>query len=306
MMNYPSLEEIIGNTPIVRLRHLPARYQVADTVNVLAKLEGHNPGGSVKDRAALAMILAAEQKGLLKPGDRLIEASSGNTGIALAMAACLRGYKITIVMPDNLSQERRDVMTAYGADIVLTPAAQGGMELARDTAQQLQAQGKGIILNQFANPANPQAHIMGTGPEIWQQTQGTITHFVSAMGTTGTIMGTSTYLKQQNPAIQIIGVQPSPGAQITGIRKWSKGYEPEIYDAEQIDRLEYVEQQEAEVMTRQLAQVEGIFAGVSSGGALVAALRVAASLKQGTVLFIVCDRGDRYVSSGLFQCPKSA
>ena len=290
-----NVTELIGNTPLVRLQRLPG-----NTSNtLLLKLEGNNPAGSVKDRPALSMILRAEARGDIQPGQTLIEATSGNTGIALAMAAAIRGYGMILVMPENQSIERRQSMRAFGAELVLTPK-EGGMELARDVAERLRDEGRGVILDQFANPDNPQAHIDGTGPEIWEQTGGTITHFVSSMGTTGTIMGVSTYLKGKNPAIQIIGCQPADGAQIPGIRKWPEAYLPKIYQAECVDRLEYVSQQEAEEMTRRLAREEGIFAGISSGGALAVALRLAVEVENATIVTIVCDRGDRYLSTGVF------
>lgn len=301
MKNYPTIEDTIGMTPLVRLQRLPELYQVGRGTVVLAKLEGNNPAGSVKDRAASSMIKMAEARGLIKPGDTLIEATSGNTGIALAMIAAVRGYKMILIMPDNLSLERRASMTAYGAELILTPAEAGGMEYARDLALQMQAEGKGIVLDQFANQDNPLAHIQGTGPELWQQTDGQITHFVSAMGTTGTIMGVGSYLRSQNPAVQIIGAQPADGAQIPGIRKWPQEYLPKIYDASQISALESIGQDEAEQMARALAAQEGIFAGISSAGALVAALRVAQRVENATIVFIVCDRGDRYLSTGVFN-----
>ena len=292
---YPSIENFVGNTPLVRLKRIPG-----DTSNViLAKLEGNNPAGSVKDRPALSMIMRAEARGDIKPGDTLIEATSGNTGIALAMAAAVRGYKMILVMPDNQSMERRQTMHAYGAELVLTPK-EGSMELARDTAERLRAEGKGIILDQFANPDNPLAHYEGTAPEIWRDTQGRLTHFVSSMGTTGTIMGCSRFFKEQNPDIRIIGVQPEEGAQIPGIRKWPPAYLPKIYDGRNVDSLEYVNQREAEEMTRRLAREEGIFCGISSGGALAVALRISQQVENATIAFIVCDRGDRYLSTGVF------
>ena len=292
---YPSIENFVGNTPLVQLKRIPG-----DTSNViLAKLEGNNPAGSVKDRPALSMIVHAEARGDIKPGDTLIEATSGNTGIALAMAAAVRGYKMILVMPDNQSMERRQTMHAYGAELVLTPK-EGSMELARDTAEKLRAEGKGIILDQFANPDNPLAHYEGTAPEIWRDTQGRLTHFVSSMGTTGTIMGCSRYFKEQDPGIQIIGVQPEEGAQIPGIRKWQQAYLPKIYDGKNVDRLEYVSQADAEEMTRRLAREEGIFCGISSGGALAVALRVSQQVENAVIAFIVCDRGDRYLSTGIF------
>ena len=294
-MSYPSIEKFVGNTPLVKLQRIPG-----DTTNVLlAKLEGNNPAGSVKDRPALSMIVRAEARGDIKPGDTLIEATSGNTGIALAMAAAMRGYQMILVMPENQSVERCQTMRAFGAELVLTPKT-GSMELARDTADKLRDQGRGIILNQFANPDNPLAHYEGTAPEIWRDTQGGITHFVSSMGTTGTIMGCSRYFKEQNSSIQIIGAQPEEGAQIPGIRKWTEEYLPEIYDPKRVDRLEYVSQQDAEELTRRLAREEGIFCGISSGGALAVALRVSSQVQNATIVFIVCDRGDRYLSTGVF------
>ena len=292
---YSSIEDFVGNTPLVRLKRIPG-----DTSNViLAKLEGNNPAGSVKDRPALSMIMHAEARGDIKPGDTLIEATSGNTGIALAMAAAVRGYKMILVMPDNQSMERRQTMHAYGAELVLTPK-EGSMELARDTAEKLRNEGKGIILDQFANPDNPLAHYEGTAPEIWRDTQGRLTHFVSSMGTTGTIMGCSRFFKEKNPAIRIIGVQPEEGAQIPGIRKWPQAYLPKIYDGKNVDSLEYVSQRDAEEMTRRLAREEGIFCGISSGGALAVALRISQQVENATIAFIVCDRGDRYLSTGVF------
>jgi len=292
---YPSIENFVGNTPLVQLRRIPG-----DTSNViLAKLEGNNPAGSVKDRPALSMIVHAEARGEIKPGDTLIEATSGNTGIALAMAAAVRGYKMVLVMPENQSVERRQTMRAFGAELVLTPK-EGSMELARDTAEKLRAEGKGIILDQFANPDNPLAHYEGTAPEIWRDTQGRLTHFVSSMGTTGTIMGCSRYFKEQNPAIRIVGVQPEEGAQIPGIRKWPLAYLPKIYDGRNVDSLEYVSQHDAEEMTRRLACEEGIFCGISSGGAMAVALRISQRVENATIAFIVCDRGDRYLSTGVF------
>jgi cysteine synthase B len=294
-MNYKTIDQFVGNTPLVRLQRIPG-----DTSNViLAKLEGNNPAGSVKDRPALSMIARAEARGTIKPGDTLIEATSGNTGIALAMAAAIKGYKMILVMPDNQSLERRQTMKAFGAELVLTPRA-GSMELARDTAEKMQAEGRGIILNQFANPDNPLAHYEGTGPEIWRDTGGKITHLVSSMGTTGTIMGTSRYLKEMNPAIQIVGVQPRDGAQIPGIRKWPQEYLPEICDFSRIDRMIEVGQPEAEEMTRRLAREEGIFAGISSGGAMHAALQLSQEVENAVIVSIVCDRGDRYLSTGVF------
>lgn len=298
---YPTIEQTVGNTPLVRLQRLPGQGNAARGNVILAKLEGNNPAGSVKDRPALSMIAHAEARGAIKPGDTLIEATSGNTGIALAMAAAMRGYRMVLIMPDNLSVERRAAMRAYGAELILTPASAGGMEYARDLAMTMQQEGKGTVLDQFANPDNPLAHIETTGPEIWRDTHGKITHFVSAMGTTGTITGVSRALKPLNEEIQIIGVQPEEGSQIPGIRKWPEAYLPKIYDPEAIDRLEYVSQADAEDMARRLAAEEGIFGGISSAGALVAALRVAEQVSNATIVFIVCDRGDRYLSTGVFD-----
>jgi len=292
---YKTIEDFVGNTPLVKLKRIPG-----NTSNtVLVKLEGNNPAGSVKDRPALSMIVHAEARGEIKPGDTLIEATSGNTGIALAMAAAMRGYKMVLVMPEHMSVERRQVMRAFGAEIVLTPRA-GSMEAAIDTARRMRDEGRGIILDQFSSPDNPLAHYEGTGPEIWRDTQGSITHFVSSMGTTGTIMGCSRYLKEQNPGVQIIGAQPCDGSQIPGIRKWPLEYLPKICDFSRIDRIVEVAQSEAEDMTRRLAREEGIFAGISSGGALVAALEVSAQVEHAVIVSIVCDRGDRYLSTGVF------
>jgi cysteine synthase B len=292
---YQTIEDTVGNTPLVRLQRLPGK-----TNNVLlAKLEGNNPAGSVKDRPALSMVLEAERRGAIKPGDTLIEPTSGNTGIALAMAAAMRGYRMVLVMPEHLSLERRQTMRAFGAEIVLTPKA-GGMETARDVAEKMRVEGKGIILDQFANPDNPLSHYRGTGPEIWRDTEGRITHFVSSMGTTGTIMGAGKFLKEKNPAISIIGCQPEEGSQIPGIRKWPEAYLPKIYDAKRVDRLEYVSQADAEDVARRLASEEGIFAGISSGGACAVALRIAREVENATIVFIICDRGDRYLSTGVF------
>ena len=292
---YPTLESTVGNTPLVRLLRIPG-----ETTNViLGKLEGNNPAGSVKDRPALSMIVGAEKRGDIKPGDTLIEPTSGNTGIALAMVAAMKGYRMILVMPDHLSVERRQSMRAYGAELVLTPKS-GGMEYARDLAATMRNEGKGVILDQFANPDNPLAHYRGTGPEIWRDTEGRITHFVSAMGTTGTIMGVSRFLKEKNSAIRIIGAQPEEGSQIPGIRKWPEAYLPKIYDRARVDRVEQVSQADAEAMTRRLAAEEGIFAGVSAGGACVVALRIAREVADATIVFIVCDRGDRYLSTGVF------
>lgn len=295
-MTFPTIENFVGNTPLVRLQRLPG-----DTSNIiLVKLEGNNPAGSVKDRPALSMIKHAEARGDIKPGDRLIEATSGNTGIALAMAAAIKGYKMTLIMPDNMSAERRDSMQAYGAEIILTPAA-GSMEAAIDLARKMEHDGYGRILDQFANSDNPLAHYEGTGPEIWRDTEGKITHFVSSMGTTGTIMGTSKFLKEQNPAIQIVGVQPEGDSKIPGIRRWPKEYLPKIYDATRVDQIIDVDQQAAESTTRALAREEGIFAGVSSGGSVFAALKLSATVSNAIIVAIVCDRGDRYLSTGLFS-----
>ena len=298
-MAYKTLEDTIGNTPLVQLTRLPGSDALARNNIILGKLEGDNPAGSVKDRAAMAMLKGAEQRGLIKPGDTLIEATSGNTGIALAMAAALRGYKMLLLMPENLSVERRQSMAAYGAEILLTPKT-GGMEYARDLAEQMQKEGKGLILDQFANPDNSRAHYEGTGPEIWRDTKGSVTHFVSAMGTTGTIMGVSQYLKERNEAIQIIGAQPEEGSQIPGIRKWPEAYLPKIYDKARVDRIEYVSQAAAERMARRMAAEEGIFCGISAAGACEIALRIAQTVENATIVFIVCDRGDRYLSTGVF------
>jgi cysteine synthase B len=292
---HKTLEDFVGNTPLVALKRIPGK----TSNTILVKLEGNNPAGSVKDRPALSMIARAEARGDIKPGDTLIEATSGNTGIALAMAAAMKGYKMVLVMPENQSIERRQAMKAFGAELVLTPK-DGSMELARDVATKLQAEGEGIVLDQFGNPDNPLAHYEGTGPEIWRDSEGKVTHFVSSMGTTGTIMGTSRYLKEQNPNIQIIGVQPEDGAQIPGIRKWPEEYLPTIYDSSRVDQLVYVSQKDAEKMTRRLAAEEGIFAGISSGGALHAALQLAKGLENAVIVSIVCDRGDRYLSTGVF------
>jgi cysteine synthase B len=303
-MTYGTIESTIGNTPLVRLQRIPGADNERRGNVILGKLEGNNPGGSVKDRPAYSMIQRAEERGEIRPGDRLIEATSGNTGIALAMIAAIKGYRMTLVMPDNLSAERRASMTAYGAELILTPA-QGdgravGMEYARDVAMAMQARGEGKVLDQFANPDNPRAHYETTGPEIWRDTGGRVTHFVSSMGTTGTIMGVSRFLKEKNPAIVIVGAQPAEGSQIPGIRKWPEAYLPKIYDASRVDRLEYVTQADAEAMARRLAAEEGIFAGISSGGACAIALRIAAQVRNATIVFIVCDRGDRYLSTGVF------
>jgi cysteine synthase B len=298
-MPYKTIEDTIGNTPLVQLVRVPDDEIRSRKNVVLAKLEGNNPAGSVKDRPALSMIKKAEARGRIKPGDTLIEATSGNTGIALAMAAAIRGYKMVLLMPEDLSVERRQSMAAYGAEIVMTPV-KGGMEYARDLAEQMQRDGRGIILDQFANPDNPVAHYEATGPEIWRDTEGRVTHFVSSMGTTGTIMGVSRYLKEQKPTIEIIGAQPEEGSRIPGIRKWPEAYLPKIFDRTRIDRTENVSQAAAEAMARRLASVEGIFCGISSGGACEVALRVARQVENATIVFIVCDRGDRYLSTGVF------
>ena len=291
-----TIENFVGNTPLVRLKRLPGK-----TSNILlAKLEGNNPAGSVKDRPALSMVLNAQKRGEIKPGDTLIEATSGNTGIALAMVAAMLGYRMILVMPEHLSVERRQSMNAYGAEIVLN-SKEGGMEEARDIAEHMSKSGRGIILNQFSNSDNPLAHYESTAPEIWNDTKGKITHFISSMGTTGTIMGCSKYFREMNQSIQIIGVQPKEGAQIPGIRKWPEAYLPKIYDSNQIDQIMLVSQDEAEEATRRLAREEGIFAGVSSGGALAAALHISSSIENSVIVFIVCDRGDRYLSTGVFS-----
>jgi cysteine synthase B len=293
-----TLEDFIGNTPLARLQRLDAGFESSKNV-ILAKLEGNNPAGSVKDRPAISMIRGAEKRGEIRPGDVLIEPTSGNTGIALAMAAATRGYRMILIMPEHLSVERRQTMRAFGAEIILTPQ-KGGMEAARDLAEQMVREKKGIMLDQFANPDNPRAHYEHTGPEIWRDTGGRITHFVSSMGTTGTIMGCSRYFKEQNPGIQVIGCQPEEGSQIPGIRKWPEAYLPRIYERARVDRLEYVSQADAEEMARRLAREEGIFAGISSGGAVAVALRVARELKNAVIVTIICDRGDRYLTTGVF------
>jgi cysteine synthase B len=294
-MDFKIIETCVGNTPLVKLKRL-----VGETSNtVLAKLEGNNPAGSVKDRPALNMIQQAELRGELKAGDTLIEATSGNTGIALAMAAAMRGYRMILVMPEHMSEERRGVMRAFGAELVLTPKA-GGMETAIDTARAMEARGEGRILDQFSNPDNPLAHYLGTGPEIWRDTNGKITHFVSAMGTTGTIMGNSRFLKEKNPNIQIVGVHPQAGASIPGIRKWEQAYLPKIYDAKRVDQIMEVSQQEAEETARLLGAKEGLFVGISSGGAMAAALRLSQTVENAVIVVITCDRGDRYLSTGIF------
>jgi S-sulfo-L-cysteine synthase (O-acetyl-L-serine-dependent) len=292
---YKTIEQFVGDTPLVRLKRIPGK----TSNTILVKLEGDNPAGSVKDRPALSMIMRAQARGDIKPGDTLIEPTSGNTGIALAMCAAMMGYRMILVMPEHLSLERRQTMRAFGADFVLTPE-KGGMEAARDTAEHMRDEGQGIILDQFANPDNPLCHYEGTGPEIWRDTNGKITHFVSSMGTTGTIMGCSRFFKEKNPAIQIIGCQPTEGSQIPGIRKWPEAYLPKIFDRKRVDRVIEVSQQDAEEMTRRLAREEGIFAGISSGGALWAALQVSADVENAVIVSIVCDRGDRYLSTGVF------
>jgi cysteine synthase B len=292
---YKTIEQFVGDTPLVKLKRIPGK----TTNTILVKLEGDNPAGSVKDRPALSMITRAQARGDIKPGDTLIEPTSGNTGIALAMCAAMMGYRMILVMPEHLSLERRQTMRAFGAEFVLTPE-KGGMETARDTAERMRDEGQGIILDQFANPDNPLCHYEGTGPEIWRDTQGKITHFVSSMGTTGTIMGCSRFFKEKNPAIQIIGCQPTEGSQIPGIRKWPEAYLPKIFDRRQVDHVIEVSQQDAEEMTRRLAREEGIFAGISSGGALWAALQVSAETENAVIVSIVCDRGDRYLSTGVF------
>ena len=298
-MHYPTIEHFIGKTPLVRLQRIGAQANAARGNVVLGKLEGNNPAGSVKDRPALSMILQAEARGEIRPGDALIEATSGNTGIALAMVAAIRGYRMILIMPEDLSIERAQCMRAYGAELILTPRS-GGMEYARDLALQMQADGKGRVLDQFGNSDNPLIHYQTTGPEIWQDTRGQITHFVSAMGTTGTITGVARYLKEQNPAIRIIGAQPADGSRIPGIRKWPQDYLPKIYTPELVDELVLVSQSDAEDMCRQLAREEGIFAGISAAGACWVAQQLAATVENATIVFVVCDRGDRYLSTGVF------
>ncbi len=294
-MEFPTIEDFVGNTPLVRLQRLPG----ATSNTLLVKLEGNNPAGSVKDRPALSMIRHAEERGDIKPGDTLIEATSGNTGIALAMAAAIKGYHMILIMPEHMSVERRASMRAYGAQIVLTPK-DGGMEAAIDQAREMEVKGEGRVLDQFSNPDNPRAHSEGTGPEIWRDTGGRITHFVSSMGTTGTIMGTSIHLKERNPEIQIVGVQPSEGASIPGIRRWPQEYLPRIYEPSRVDRIIDVTQPEAERTARELAAREGIFAGISSGGAVAAVLKLSAEVRDAVIVGIICDRGDRYLSTGVF------
>ena len=298
-MNYLTIEDVIGKTPLVALQRIGAAGNKLKNNVVLGKLEGNNPAGSVKDRAAMSMIRRAEERGQIKPGDRLIEATSGNTGIALAMAAAIRGYSMVLIMPEDLSIERVQTMKAFGAELILTPKS-GGMEYARDLAEQMQAEGKGLVLDQFANQDNPRAHYETTGPELWADTQGQITHFVSAMGTTGTITGVSKYLKEKNPNIKIIGAQPSEGSRIPGIRKWPTEYLPKIYDPTYVDELVFVSQADAEDMCRQLAKDEGIFCGISAAGACWVAQQISKTVENATIAFIVCDRGDRYLSTGVF------
>ena len=298
-MNYPTIEDAVGRTPLVRLQRLDAERNAARGNVVLAKLEGNNPAGSVKDRPALSMIRRAEERGEIKSGDTLIEATSGNTGIALAMAAAIKGYQMVLIMPEDLSVERAQTMKAFGAELILTPRS-GGMEYARDLADKMVAQGKGRVLDQFANPDNPRIHYETTGPELWEQTDGRITHFVSAMGTTGTITGVSRFLKEKNPKVQIIGAQPAEGSRIPGIRKWPEEYLPKIYDPKAVDELVLVDQLDAEDMARRLAREEGIFGGISSGGAGWVAQQIAAREQGATIAFVVCDRGDRYLSTGVF------
>ncbi|KPF50791.1 cysteine synthase [beta proteobacterium AAP121] len=296
---YKTLEDAIGHTPLVRLQRLPGAAGAARGNVILGKLEGNNPAGSVKDRPAISMIKRAEERGDIRPGDTLIEATSGNTGIALAMAAAIRGYRMVLIMPEDLSIERAQTMKAFGAELILTPRS-GGMEYARDLAEQMQKDGKGRVLDQFANADNPRVHFETTGPEIWADTAGRVTHFVSAMGTTGTITGVSRYLKQQNPAVRIVGAQPSEGSRIPGIRKWPEAYLPKIYDPANVDELVYVSQADAEEMARRMAREEGLFAGISAAGACWAALQIAQRVENATIVFIVCDRGDRYLSTGVF------
>ena len=297
-LQYPTIADCVGNTPLVRLQRLPG----VTSNTLLLKLEGNNPAGSVKDRPALSMITRAELRGQIHPGDTLIEATSGNTGIALAMAAAIKGYKMILIMPDNSSAERKAAMTAYGAELILV-SQEEGMEGARDLAEKMQAEGRGKVLDQFANGDNPEAHYTGTGPEIWRQTEGTITHFVSSMGTTGTIMGVSRYLKEQNDNVQIIGLQPMEGSAIPGIRRWPQEYLPKIYQADRVDRIVDMAQSEAEDVTRRLAREEGIFCGVSSGGAVAAMLRLSKEVENAVIVAIICDRGDRYLSTGIFDAP---
>lgn len=298
-MQYPTIEDAIGKTPLVALQRIGAAENARRGNVILGKLEGNNPAGSVKDRPALSMIKRAEERGEIKPGDTLVEATSGNTGIALAMAAAIRGYRMVLIMPEDLSIERAQTMQAFGAELVLTPKS-GGMEYARDLAENMQREGKGRVLDQFANADNPRIHYETTGPELWEQTRGRITHFVSAMGTTGTITGVSRYLKERNPAVRIIGAQPSEGSRIPGIRKWPEEYLPKIYDPKWVDELVYVSQEDAEDMCRKLAREEGIFGGISAAGACWVAQQVARQVENATIVFVVCDRGDRYLSTGVF------
>jgi len=298
-MTYPTIEDAIGRTPLVALQRIDAQANAQRGNVILAKLEGNNPAGSVKDRPALSMIKRAEERGEIKPGDTLIEATSGNTGIALAMAAAVRGYRMVLIMPEDLSVERAQTMKAFGAELILTPKS-GGMEYARDLADQMVVQGKGRVLDQFANPDNPRIHYETTGPELWEQTGGRITHFVSAMGTTGTITGVSRFLKEKNPEVRIVGAQPEEGSRIPGIRKWPEEYLPKIYDPKAVDEMIYVKQDDAEEMARRLAREEGIFGGISAAGALWVALQVAKTVENATIVFVVCDRGDRYLSTGVF------
>ena len=298
-MNYPTIEDAIGKTPLVALQRIGAQDNTARGNVVLGKLEGNNPAGSVKDRPALSMIKRAEERGDIKPGDTLIEATSGNTGIALAMAAAIKGYRMVLIMPEDLSIERAQTMKAFGAELILTPKS-GGMEYARDLSEQMQAQGKGRVLDQFANADNPRIHYETTGPELWEQTGGRITHFVSAMGTTGTITGVSRFLKEKNPAIQIIGAEPSEGSRIPGIRKWPQEYLPKIYEPQRVDQMVSVSQENAEEMCRRLAREEGIFGGISAAGACWVAQEIARTVENATIVFVVCDRGDRYLSTGVF------
>jgi len=300
MSEYQTIEDVIGHTPLVRLQRLPGADMAARGNVILGKLEGNNPAGSVKDRPAISMIRRAEERGDIKPGDTLIEATSGNTGIALAMAAAIKGYRMVLIMPEDLSIERAQTMKAFGAELILTPAAKGGMEYARDLATAMQAEGKGKVLDQFGNPDNPRAHIEGTGPEIWNQTDGRVTHFVSAMGTTGTITGVSRFLKEKNRAIRIVGAQPAEGSRIPGIRKWPEAYLPKIYDPSGVDDLVLVSQADAEDMARRMAREEGLFAGISAAGACWVALQIARTVENATIVFVVCDRGDRYLSTGVF------
>jgi cysteine synthase B len=299
MHEYKTLEDVIGDTPLVRLQRVPGAANAQRGNVILGKLEGNNPAGSVKDRPAIRMIRGAEERGQIKPGDTLIEATSGNTGIALAMAAAIRGYRMVLIMPEDLSVERAQTMKAFGAELVLTPRS-GGMEYARDLAEQMQKDGKGLVLDQFANADNPRVHYETTGPELWRQTEGRITHFVSAMGTTGTITGVSRYLREKNPRVRIVGAQPSEGSRIPGIRKWPEAYLPKIYDPKSVDELVYVSQADAEDMARRLAREEGLFGGISAAGACWVALQIAQQVENATIVFVVCDRGDRYLSTGVF------